>query len=59
MQLILSIFYMHAFTSLTFINMLSKMFSQKARVLVQQSVYCESCKYAYFGPQNSCAIIEK
>jgi hypothetical protein len=53
MQLILSIFYMHSFTSLTFIIMLSTTFFTNARVQVQQKLcFSESCKYACFGTQN-------
>ena len=57
-QLILSIFYMHAFTGLNVIILLSSTFSQKARVHVQQSIYRESYKYTCFGTQNSRVIRE-
>jgi hypothetical protein len=49
---------MHAFTSLILLTYLAQRFLQKVRVHVQQSVYRESCKYAYFGTQNSRAVIE-
>jgi hypothetical protein len=54
------ILHAHAFASLTFVNILSTTFFTKSvRVHVQQSVYRESCKYAYFGIQNSCANVGK
>ena len=58
MQLILSAFYMHTFTSLNIIILLISTFSKKCRVHVQQRVYRKSCKYACFGIQNSRAIRE-
>ena len=48
MQIILSVFYIHALTSLTLLTYSAQHFLQKARVHVQQSVYRENCKYACF-----------
>ena len=57
-QLVLSVFYMHAFTNLNVIILLSNIFSQMIEFMVQQSVYHENCKYGRFGTQNICAMQE-
>jgi hypothetical protein len=49
---------MHAFTNLNVIILLSNIFSQMIKFMVQQSVYYESCKYAHFGTQNICEMWE-
>jgi hypothetical protein len=44
---------MLAFTSLTFVDMLSLTFFTNVRVHIQHKIcFCESCKYAYFDIQN-------